>query len=601
MNKDLLNFIDISNAYEAQMIPGKNTFTFISNQTGIPQAWILDDEHKPKLFGNYDDRVLGIHHAPQGNMTVVGVDSKGNERQQFYLHKEGNPEPEVLINSQEHFHKFGGWSPNGKQICFSSNRRQPGYFDVFVQDVDTKEIEKIFEFNGICEPVCWLPNGHEVLISIDETNIENTLYVIDLVSKEAKQIGDEQVTATYEKPQFEQDGSGSYILTNQNENTMFLGWFNPDSPEQIENIFHVEDWDIEEMQLSPNEQTLALTVNEGGYSTLAIYKPLSKNVHYVDGVPNGVISSLGWTNNHELIFTLKTPSIPGDIWKYDLIKSEIKRLTFISESKAIEHTLREPLLCHFKSFDGRIIPYFLYDKGDKPNKPAVIYIHGGPENQNRPIYNPVIQYLQSKGFAVVAPNVRGSKGYGKNYIKLDDVRKRMDAVKDLVWLTKDLQASHEVNDKIGLIGRSYGGFMVLAAMTHFPDIWSAGVDIVGISHFTTFLQNTGSWRRRLRESEYGSLEHDKDFFEKIAPLNRTKDIQAPLLVFHGKNDTRVPISEAKQLVSEMRERKQEVEFTVFEDEGHQTEKLRNIITMDSESIRFFEKHLMKASDNNGHQ
>src|SRR5699024_6755083 len=141
----------------------------------------------------------------------------------------------------------------------------------------------------------------------------------------------------------------------------------------------------------------------------------------------------------------------------------------------------------------------------------------------------------------------------------------------------------------------------LAAVTHFPDVWSAGVNIVGISHFTTFLQNTGSWRRRLRESEYGSLEHDKEFFEEIAPLHRTKDIQAPLLVFHGQNDTRVPISEAKQLVSEMQERGQEVEFTVFEDEGHQTEKLQNIITMDSDSILFFEKHLMKESDNNTDQ
>src|SRR5699024_7786716 len=514
-------YIDISNAYEAQVIPKKDAFTFISNQMGIPQAWILDDQHKLKLFGNYDDRVLGVHHAPQGDMTVVGIDSKGNEKQQYYLQKEGNPEPEVLINSPEHFHRFGGWSPDGRQICFSSNRRQPGYFDVFVQDVDTKEVEKVFEFDGICEPVCWLPNGHGILISIDETNIENTLYIVDLVSKEAKQIGAEQVTATYENPQFDQEGGGGYILTNEKEDTMFLGWFTLDSPEQIENLFHVEDWDIEEMRLSPNEQILALTVNEGDYSMLAIYKPSSKDVHYLNEVPNGVISSLGWANDHELIFTLKTPSIPGDIWTYDLTENKVKRVTFISESKEIEHTLMEPFLCHFKSFDGTEIPYFLYDKGDKPNKPAVVYVHGGPENQIRPTYNPVIQYLQSEGFAVATPNVRGSKGYGRNYIKLDDGRKRMDAVKDLVWLAKDLQASHEVNDKIGVIGKSYGGFMVLAAVTHFPDVWSAGVNIVGISHFTTFLQNTGSWRRRLRESEYGSLEHDKEFFEEIAPLHRT--------------------------------------------------------------------------------
>src|SRR5699024_8720913 len=157
------------------------------------------------------------------------------------------------------------------------------------------------------------------------------------------------------------------------------------------------------------------------------------------------------------------------------------------------------------------------------------YIHGGPEGQTKADYNPVIQYLADQGFAVAAPNVRGSNGYGRTYIKLDDVRKRMDSVKDLVWLVKDLVNTHEVDEKkVGIIGRSYGGFMVLAALTHFPEVWAAGVNIVGISHFKTFMENTGAWRRRLRAYEYGSLENDSDFFEEIAPLNHSEKIVAPL-------------------------------------------------------------------------
>lgn len=197
-----------------------------------------------------------------------------------------------------------------------------------------------------------------------------------------------------------------------------------------------------------------------------------------------------------------------------------------------------------------------------------------------------------QGFAVAAPNVRGSSGYGRSYIYLDDVRKRMDSVEDLAWLIRDLTSKHSVSkDKIGIMGRSYGGFMVLAAMTHYPNLWAAGVDIVGISHFKTFLENTGAWRRKLRENEYGSLEHDIDFFEEIAPLNHTEKISAPLLVFHGRNDTRVPVGEAEQLVSDMKKRDQKVELTIFENEGHQTEKIANHMTMHTDTANFFSKHL----------
>ncbi|WP_157261878.1 S9 family peptidase, partial [Paenibacillus sp. A3] len=197
-----------------------------------------------------------------------------------------------------------------------------------------------------------------------------------------------------------------------------------------------------------------------------------------------------------------------------------------------------------------------------------------------------------QGFNVVTPNVRGSMGYGKTYLNLDNARKRMDAVADLAWMVKDLSRFATVDTgKIGIMGRSYGGFMVLAALTHYPDLWAAGVDIVGISHFRTFLENTGEWRRALREAEYGTLADDSDFFEEIAPLNHSQNIKVPLLIFHGRNDTRVPVSEAEQLYADMRARGQEAKLVIFEDEGHQTEKMENHIAMNTEIVRFFRKYL----------
>ncbi|HEX7064997.1 MAG TPA: S9 family peptidase [Bacillales bacterium] len=590
----LLAYLNAKSAYQSQAIPTKNKFTFISKLTGIPQMWTLDENQGPVQLGHFADRVMSVHHSPQGDKTVIGMDHKGNEKQQLYLLRETDAEAETLICAPEYFHNFGGWSPDGRQITFSSNRRHPGYFDVFVQDVLTKEVETVFQFDGKCVPLSWLQDGEHILISIAETNIDNAIYILNLITNEITRIGKKETPASYQSIELTKDGKGGYLLTDSGEETTYLCRFFFDHPDQLEILDNVAEWDIEGLKLSPNESRLIFTLNEGGISRLWMLDLHTKRKNTIEGIPDGVIESLSWLNDDQFIFTLKTPTMPGDIWCYTLSEEKLKRLTNVGQSE-VEGLWKEPELCSFPSFDNLEIPYFYYEKEPGVNKPAVVYVHGGPESQIRAVYNPVIQYLVNQGFAVAAPNVRGSKGYGRTYIKLDDVRKRMDSVKDLSGLVQDLVSSHGVSsEKIGIMGRSYGGFMVLAALTHFPDLWAAGVDIVGISHFKTFLQNTGAWRRHLRESEYGSLEHDADFFEEIAPLNHSDKITAPLLVFHGRNDTRVPVSEAEQLVSDMKKRKQTVEFHVFEDEGHQTEKIENHITMHSRTVAFMEQYLKES-------
>lgn len=590
-NEELLAYLKVKSAFQSKVIPNQEKITFISNETGIPQAWTLNEIGEPVPFGQFEDRIMDVYHSPSGKQSLVGMDCEGNEKQQLYLLTNPLEEADSLVYNPDHFHNFGGWSPNGNQISYSSNRRQPGYFDVFIMDVETKDVKQIFTYDGNCKPLDWLPDGENILISIDETNIENALYILNIESGKTTKIGKTDVLATYPAIALTKDGRGAYLLTNMDEETVYLSKFTFDQPNHIEKVFHIPEWDIEELKLSPDEKQLAFTINEGGRSRLAKYDLVSKQISYPDNIPAGVIESLSWMNTDTLIFTLKTPTMPGDIWSYTIETDNVQRLTQISHSN-IEDQWIEPTLCSFKSFDGLDVPYFLYQKEKGTGKPAVIYVHGGPESQIRAEYNPVVQYLAHKGFAVATPNVRGSKGYGRTYIKLDDGRKRMDPVEDLACLAEDLTTTHGVDsNKIGVMGRSYGGFMVLAALTHYPHLWNAAVDIVGISHFTTFLQNTGPWRRHLRECEYGTLEHDTDFFEEISPLNHSAKIQAPLLVFHGRNDTRVPVSEAQQLVSDMQDRGQVVEFTIFEDEGHHTEKLENIITMHSKTVKFFQQFL----------
>jgi dipeptidyl aminopeptidase/acylaminoacyl peptidase len=225
---------------------------------------------------------------------------------------------------------------------------------------------------------------------------------------------------------------------------------------------------------------------------------------------------------------------------------------------------------------------------------VVVSVHGGPEAQERVGFNPIYQYLVAAGYTVVAPNVRGSAGYGVTYMGLDDVRKRMDSVKDLIEIGRWIQAQDDLDgDRIALMGGSYGGFMVLAGLTEAPDLWAAGVDIVGIANFVTFLENTGDYRRALREAEYGSLEHDRDFLEEISPINKVDRIEAPLLVSHGANDPRVPLSEAEQIVARLEELGRTVELMVFDDEGHGIVKLVNRRKAYGRVVEFLE-HALRA-------
>jgi dipeptidyl aminopeptidase/acylaminoacyl peptidase len=224
--------------------------------------------------------------------------------------------------------------------------------------------------------------------------------------------------------------------------------------------------------------------------------------------------------------------------------------------------------------------------------PVVVDIHGGPESQRRPSFASVTQYLLNNGYAVFEPNVRGSSGYGKAYSGLDDVENRMDSVKDIREGVGWLHDHPEVDpDRVVAMGGSYGGFMVLASVTEYPDLWAAGVDIVGIANFVTFLENTGDWRRSLREAEYGSLDDDREFLESVSPINNIDRIEAPLFVLHGENDPRVPVGEAEQIVEEAREQGVPVRKLIFEDEGHGFAKLDNRIEAYREIVDFLAEHV----------
>jgi dipeptidyl aminopeptidase/acylaminoacyl peptidase len=564
--------------------------SFITDYTGLPQVWELQNEGWPSQASFTEERIIFISNITGTTHRIFGMDEGTNEKQQLFLLKE-NGDIKPLTNSPEHIHHYGGSSPDGKWIAWSSNRRHATYFDVYIQNIETLEIRSVFTDDGSYYPRKWSPDGEALLIQKTNTNLDNDLGLLQLRTGEITWLTVHEGEASFDNPQFSGDGKKIYFLTNKDRE--FTGLAEMDISTREITWLDQSNWDLEELTLSPDKKHLAYSINAGGVSKGVIYH-LECNTKQTWETPVGVISELTFSpDNSKLAYVFNGPTNPSDVWEFNLGTKQTKRLTFVSQSPVVQRQLIEPELIQFKSFDGLEVPAFYYKpKNVEGNLPVVIFVHGGPESQIRAVYNPFLQYFLNHGYAVCTPNVRGSTGYGKTYSHLDDVRKRMDSIKDLTSLAEWLKAEGNADpNKIAIMGRSYGGFAVLAAITHYPDIWSAAIDIVGISSFRTFLEKTSPWRRKVREAEYGSIENDGDFFDEIDPIHHVDKIKCPLMVLHGANDPRVPIEETEQIVDELKTRNHPVTYIRFEDEGHFFVKLKNNITAYTGVAKFLDDYI----------
>lgn len=394
-------------------------------------------------------------------------------------------------------------------------------------------------------------------------------------------------------------------------------------------------WDVGGIEVLPYGSNVAYTVNREGFNELYLRgietggKPLTTffaaKSTQVQLPSRGLVGGLNFSKDgSKLAFSFSSSKNNADIWVYDLNSKRAVQVTFSDRAGVPQDSFVEPQLIKYKTFDGKEIPAWYYrpteavltylaalrnkdlpghsitgplanpkartvdqmqaDKLAKISNPApkgtglpvIISVHGGPEGQERPGFNPLYQYYLSRGYAVLAPNVRGSTGYGKTYTHLDDVRKREDSVKDLAYAVEWLRTSGGADPrKIAVMGGSYGGYMTLAAITLYPDLWAAAVSTVGIANWESFLKNTSGYRRRQREVEYGMLDKDIDFLRSISPLARVDRIKAPLFVIQGKNDPRVPYTESEQIVNAIKNRAGLVEYKLYDDEGHGISKLKN--------------------------
>ena len=572
---------------------------FITDITGVPQAWqvrydpAMEDPGWPDQLTFQADRVMGLwcSPAPGDDRLIYTRDVGGNENAQIYLYSPGDGAHLSLTAGHENaMHIFGEWSRDAGRILFAANRRDPGLFDLYLQRLDGaarlvwENPEPGFLFN-----LCFSPGGDRAAATLMSSSFRHHLFEIDLESGSARRISPSAEDTRYDAVCY--DPGGHSLLLNTDLDSDFLRIVRLNLDDMTVQPDVSQPVDVELMTCSPDGRTLAYAANLDGASELRLLDLASGETRVAPGLGEtpGVVGAMDWRlafspDSGSLAFSFTSAVRTSDIFVWDLARDLVRPVTRSAHGGVPLDSFVAPELVHYPSFDtadddgpGQIPAWFFHPRRQSSAPvPTILLVHGGPEGQTRPYFHPLIQYFVQRGYAVLAPNVRGSTGYGKAYSHLDDVEKRMDSVADLAHAARWLQEQPGVDgDRLVVYGGSYGGFMVLSALCTYPDLWAAGVDIVGISSFTTFLENTSDYRRAHREAEYGSLDTDREFLESISPINHVGKMTAPLIVIHGANDPRVPLSEAEQLVAALTARGVSVEFIVFDDEGHGIAKLKN--------------------------
>ena len=568
-----------------------------SNESGIFNVYEIDiasGEKTQKTFSEKES-FFAIDYLPGTNQILYSADKGGDELNHIYLMNEDGTATDLTPGENEKA-RFAGWSKDKKSMYFTSNKRNPRFFDFYKMNIETWESEMLYQNdNGInisnmSEDETWFAFSQTI------TTSEKKLFLTNRIDNSTIELSEE--SGSYNASGFSKDNKYFFFITDVDKEFSYLVKYKIETGEK--EVLFETNWDVMYSYLSENERYRVIAINEDGKNTLFIKDLVNNSDVYFPEIPDGDIKGVSFSESEEKIrLTIGTSKSPNNIYVYDMGSKELKKLTETLNPEINVNDMVAAEVVRYPSFDGLEIPAINYKPLDatKRNKvPALVWVHGGPGGQSRTGYSSLIQYLVNHGYAILAVNNRGSSGYGKTFFKMDDLNHGDKDLKDCIWGKKWLQAQDYIDaEKIGIIGRSYGGYMTMAAMTFTPDEFKVGVNIFGVTNWLRTLKSIPPYWESFRNALYKELGDpttaDSVRLYEISPVFHAHKVKNPVMVLQGANDPRVLKIESDEIVAGIEANGITVEYVVFDDEGHGFRKKENEIEGYGKILTFLETYL----------
>lgn len=561
----------------------------------------------------FDEPVGGFQRQPGGSKMVFTMDAGGSEFSQIFLLDPTGDDDAIMLTDGSSRNGSVVWDRNGEYIAYRSTRRNGASNDVWLMNVSNPETARMVLASP--DGTRWSASdfsedNRKLLILNYVGNADSRIHLLDIKSGELRLLaGDPDNPSSNFPLAFDRDGTGFWFITDVKGDYRQLAWQLLEEGAKPVIVSSDIPWNVEGATISDDRTRGVFSVNVDGFSQIYLFDMTSREFAPVKAIPTGLAYGFEFSpDGSKLGLTLNTSKTPSDSFVLDLGAGALEygklvRWTYSEVGGLDTDTFIEPELVHYPTFDStgggpETIPAWVYKPKEQGPYPVIIVIHGGPEGQSRPSFSSTYQmWLNKLGAVVIRPNVRGSSGYGKHYMSLDNGFKREDSVRDIGALLDWIETQPDLDkDRVAVYGGSYGGYMVLASAVHYSDRLKAAVDVVGISNFVTFLENTQDYRRDLRRPEYGDEREPamREHLQAISPLTHVDKIKIPMLVVQGQNDPRVPVTEAIQMVDALRAQGQPVWYMNAMNEGHGYRKKENRDVYQQAAIMFLQKYLVSG-------
>lgn len=591
-------FLDTTSILGGSISADDTTVLFSSNETGIYNAYTISVQggRPVALTHSRDNSIFVISFFPTDHRILYRSDRGGNEIWHIYLREEDGTVRDLTPGENARA-TFYAWSYDGRSFFYGWNKRDPRFMDIYEMDIETFTPRMIYRNDGGYAFGAISNDERYIALSKTLTTHNSDIYLYDRKAQQLRHLTPHQGEVRYSPVAFTVDSRGLYYLTDEGHEFMYLRRYDIDTG-QSETI-EKTNWDIMFASFSRNGRYRVVGINKDARTEINITDMLNNRPVELPAFPEGDITAVNISRSEKLMtFHLNGSRAPSNLYVYHFETGAYKRLTDTMNPEIDPEDLVQAHVVRYRSFDGLEIPAILY----KPHQatpqhkvPALVWVHGGPGGQSRIGYQPLIQYLVNHGYVVLAVNNRGSSGYGKTFYKLDDLKHGEDDLADCVEAKKFLAATGYVDeDRIGIIGGSYGGYMVLAALAFRPEAFAVGVDLFGISNWVRTLKSIPPWWEAFREALYreiGNPQTDEEYLRRISPLFHADRITKPLMVLQGANDPRVLKVESDEIVQAVRKNGVPVEYMVFDDEGHGFVKKENQIKGYRAILKFLDTYL----------